>query len=177
MKYIWYAYQNVYTPSECEQILSSFIDNKSDYYLDRGTDQKKVNVLSTETAKVEHLLTRFFNNVEQCNQEFFGFKLHGRPITINLNIYENDKNEYPYHRDRMPLGSASDIKLTAILNLSPDQYLGGEFEIFDGTDLVVPEIATQGSMLIFPSFLYHRVKPVFGRRITISTWHVGPNWR
>lgn len=177
MKYVWYSYQNVYTSSECEQILSSCIDNKSDYYVDRGADQKKVLTLMTETTKVEHLLTRFFNNVEQCNQQYFGYKLHGKPLTVNLNIYENDKNEYPYHRDQLDLGSASDIKLTAILNLSPDQYRGGELEIFDGMDLVVPEIVAQGSMLIFPSFLFHRVKPVIGKRITLSTWFIGPNWR
>jgi PKHD-type hydroxylase len=177
MKYAWYSYQNVYTPSECEQILNSCIDNKSDYYVDRGADQKKVLTLLTETTKVEHLLTRFFNNAEQCNHENFGYKLHGKPLTVNLNIYENDKNEYPYHRDHLALGSASDIKLTAILNLSPDQYRGGELEIFDGMDLVVPEIVAQGSMLIFPSFLFHRVKPVIGKRITLSTWFIGPNWR
>jgi PKHD-type hydroxylase len=177
MKYAWYTYSNVYTPVQCEQIYNVCNENTSDYYRDRAGIYKKVNTTLIETPKIEHLLNRFFDNVKQCNEEYFGYKLHDRPRTINLNIYENDKNEYPYHRDTTPLGSASDIKLTAVLNLSPDQYSGGEFEIFDGKDFAVPEITPQGSMLIFPSFLFHRVKPVIGKRITISAWFNGPNWR
>jgi predicted 2-oxoglutarate/Fe(II)-dependent dioxygenase YbiX len=145
--------------------------------LDRGTNQKKVNTLLIETNKIQHLLQRYFDTVEQSNEEHFGFKLYNRPRTINLNIYENDNNEYPYHNDAFPLGSSCDVKLTAILNLSPEPYIGGEFEIFDGKNSSIPDINQQGNMIVFPSSLYHRVKPVTGKRISLSAWFVGPNWR
>jgi predicted 2-oxoglutarate/Fe(II)-dependent dioxygenase YbiX len=177
MRYMWYTNHRVYSPSECEEILNACISNKSDYYYDRGTDQKKVNTSLVETKTVEHLLQRFFDNVEQSNEEYFGFKLFNRPRTINLNIYENDNNEYPYHNDAMAFGSSCDVKLTAILNLSPESYTGGELEIFDGKDSPIADINQQGNMIVFPSSLYHRVKPVTGKRISLSAWFVGPNWR
>jgi len=177
MRYMWYVNYKVYTPSECNEIVNSCLQHKSDRYLDNGTEYKKVNTSLVETNKVQHLLQRFFDEVEQANQEHFGFKLFNRPRTVNLNIYENNTNEYPYHNDAMQFGSSCDVKLTAILNLSPEPYIGGEFEIFDGKNTPIPDINPQGNMIIFPSPLYHRVKPVTGKRISLSAWFYGPNWR
>jgi len=65
------------------------------------------------------------------------------------------------------------------------EYEGGELE-FDFRDYAPPmrqeikhlkkckEILTQGSIIIFPSHVWHRVKPVTkGVRYSLVVWHLG----
>lgn len=79
---------------------------------------------------------------------------------------------YDFHED------ASDHeegmrKLSLVVFLSnPKNYSGGKFEFRNsGT----PETNKQGSILVFPSFLMHRVTPVTeGTRYSLVNWFTGP---
>ena len=65
-------------------------------------------------------------------------------------------------------------KLSLVVLLSdPSDYTGGGFEFRDAD---LEEIPTKrGSILVFPSFLYHRVSPVeSGVRYSIVNWFTGP---
>ena len=96
---------------------------------------------------------------------------------INYNKYNSkDKAEYQYHTDGTYGHHASDIKLTAILNLSLDKYEGGDFYINPfGQEETVDCIKTPGNLLVFPSWFLHKVTPVTkGERISLSTWIKGP---
>ena len=76
-------------------------------------------------------------------------------------------------------------KLTSVLVLSdPKEYQGGELEFqFHAEDpqfnkqrqiRVAKEVAPKGSIIVFPSFVWHRVKPVTkGVRYTMPMWHIG----
>ena len=78
------------------------------------------------------------------------------------------KNPHPYHR-----------KLSLTLQLSdPKDYEGGEFEFESGIDELPEEYREKGTILIFPSFYKHQVKPVTkGTRHSLVTWVEGPHWR
>ena len=66
-------------------------------------------------------------------------------------------------------------KLTAIIQLSEEtDYEGGDFEFgitnTEGTGLITGN-RTKGCLLVFPSFLSHRVTPITkGTRYSIITW-------
>jgi len=76
-------------------------------------------------------------------------------------------------------------KLTSVLVLSnTSEYKGGELEFqFQAEDpqfnkgrkiKVANEVAPKGSIIVFPSFVWHRVKPVTkGVRYSMPTWHIG----
>ena len=71
-------------------------------------------------------------------------------------------------------------KLSATISLnSPDEYEGGnlEFSWFDGKKIqtqVCEEILPRGSIVIFPSFVHHRVTPVTrGTRYSLVLWSLG----
>jgi PKHD-type hydroxylase len=68
--------------------------------------------------------------------------------------------------------SATNRKLSATLLLSdPADFEGGELEI-EGCEKVVLK---QGSLIVFPSMLRHRVTPVTkGKRISAVSWIHGP---
>jgi PKHD-type hydroxylase len=74
-------------------------------------------------------------------------------------------------------------KLSSILILSdPKNYSGGDLEFdFRNADpdkkrnvRLCKEIKHQGSLIVFPSFVWHRVKPVKkGTRYSLVNWHLG----
>ena len=78
------------------------------------------------------------------------------------------KNPLPHHR-----------KLSVTIQLSdPSEYEGGEFEFENGIDKLPDDVKEKGTVLIFPSFYKHQVKPVTsGTRHSLVTWVEGPHWR
>ncbi len=185
MRYFYYWYQ-CFTESDSIKILND-IEHKLGIYknnfIDYGAEGKNVtDVKILESKYLSPLMDTFFSRVEIINEMYFGFNLFNkRPISVHLNYYKNDnKSNYPFHRDGQELGTMSDIKLTAILNLSRNPYKGGNFKMLlhSINPEEVPQINTTGCILVFPSYILHQVDPVVdGERITLSTWFSGPNWK
>jgi PKHD-type hydroxylase len=183
MKYKYYYYNNVLSEIEREEIIINSSSCKK--LIDvPAKDANNVSIKKTETSAclikdIDGRLDGILDLIRNTNEDVFGYDLFARnPSSFNINRYKNNKNEYPYHIDGQELGSTSDIKLTAILNLSENKYEGGEFQIFTGEDRTVTEINSPGDLLIFPSNIYHRVLPVTsGERITLSMWFSGPNYK
>ena len=79
-------------------------------------------------------------------------------------------------------------KLSMSVQLSkPEDYEGGNL-IFNlrgldsgSEDTVIsppPEFKQQGSVVIFPSFLWHKVEPITsGKRYSLVMWTLGENWK
>ena len=76
-------------------------------------------------------------------------------------------------------------KLSMTINLSdPNDYKGGDFMIGMPTSTnrsafrKVEEVKPQGSVLVFPSFLWHKVAPVRkGKRYSLVVWTCGKPWK
>jgi len=87
---------------------------------------------------------------------------------------------YKWHRDtKMMSDGAFDRKLTVVCAMSNmDEYTGGQLEIkgLDGT-IIKPKL-NKGDVVVFPSFLLHRVTPVkSGVRYSATMWLSGPAFR
>jgi PKHD-type hydroxylase len=78
-------------------------------------------------------------------------------------------NEYPNQR-----------KLTMIVQLSnSEDYEGGDL-LFrdDNIDSISDKVRDKGSIIIFPSMMFHSITPVTrGERLSLVTWIEGPAWR
>ncbi|MAL10692.1 MAG: hypothetical protein CMF74_13650 [Maricaulis sp.] len=71
-------------------------------------------------------------------------------------------------------------KLSGIILLSdPQDYKGGEIEFrTPGNKIIKMGKQPKGTILIFPSFVYHRVKPVTsGKRYSLVIWACGENFK
>ena len=71
-------------------------------------------------------------------------------------------------------GKVRKLSLCAILS---DEYTGGEFQISvpmpEGSKIISPSVK-KGSVIVFPSYHYHRVTPVTGGiRHSLSMWCLG----
>jgi len=76
-------------------------------------------------------------------------------------------------------GNARKLSMTILLN---DNYEGGEFQFCtykeEKPHISTPEINSTGSIIVFPSFLEHRVAPVTkGTRYSLVAWFVGPPFK
>tara|TARA_Y100001951_G_C11272531_1_gene259711 strand:+ start:186 stop:815 length:630 start_codon:yes stop_codon:yes gene_type:complete len=94
--------------------------------------------------------------------------------------WHRDSADKPYSdpADKTRLGKVR--KLSATISLSsPDDYRGGDLEFNFGHSIkskaeVCKEIKPQGSIVVFPSFTFHRVRPVTkGKRYSLVLWQIG----
>lgn len=132
-----------------------------------------------ELGQVE-LLSKFKNIVLDINSNVFGFDIFQLNMYTQLHhaTYRSEiKGEYGWHTDGVK-SQPFDIKLTAILNVSNDSYSGGELCFFQNEELIITEFSHPGSIVVFPSYIPHCVKPVTkGKRETLTMFVTGPTWK
>lgn len=111
---------------------------------------------------------------------------------MQFTVYESkEKGHYDWHIDMLhePWNRPKDLalhnkvrKISMTINLSKDNsFEGGDFELqlrkhrtIADEITPVPQVKTQGSAIVFPSFVHHRVKPVTkGTRYSLVCWFVG----
>jgi len=138
------------------------------------------------------------------HQSGWNFDLSAIEVAQYTIYYGEGKNHYSWHtdtiiNDRMLKEKEGPCagtirKMTCIVQMSsPDEYEGGDFqllsgksreyleegkEVFDVEPITLPhELKEKGSILVFPSFSYHRVTPVTkGIRRSLVFWFRGPPW-
>jgi len=117
--------------------------------------------------------------VQQANRNAFGFDVTSFASIQYTEYYGSNKGKYDWHEDvQWDIEAAYDRKLSVTVQLSsPDEYEGGMFEFGNGIEQ--PDgIKNKGSVLVFPSYIQHRVLPVTsGTRKSLVAWFEGPRWK
>lgn len=141
--------------------------------------RKTADVRLLQWGRVKQYLEWTQQWVHFANRRDFGLDLYELQDLdlINYNIYTSDRQgEYSWHPDGTT--GPSDIKLTMVVNVSTEPYQGGDLELFLNGVQVVEQMRQPGCLVVFPSFVQHRVTPVTqGTRRTISYWVLGPRFR
>jgi PKHD-type hydroxylase len=132
------------------------------------------------------IFDKFNFAIELVNNNYYNFDINGYEFFQYAEYESSNLGEYNFHTDVF-WGADSGMddlpyemrKLSVILFLSdPTSYTGGNFE-FKVTDSKVTEIEQKrGRIVVFPSFLLHRVAPVtYGKRKSITAWVTGPKFK
>ena len=105
---------------------------------------------------------------------------------IQFTEYKNG-HFYDWHSDSDDKSTRDKLcrKLSMSVSLTdPSEYEGGEFEFdyrneSEGSNIEeVIRLKPRGSILVFPSYLFHRVKPVTkGTRHSLVMWTLGELWK
>ena len=185
----------IFTPDECADIIKNALNNWTE---EEGTLSNSVKDLDKRNATlfippksdgeavwakkiVDHILS--FNN----DKEGYGFDIIGMaeaPAMMRYmapDINPNKKaGKYDWHMDLGPEPIQSMRKLSYSILLNVGEYEGGEIEFNVGkkteVSLVGPDAL--GSMILFPSYLIHRVLPITkGIRYAIVGWMHGNSFR
>jgi PKHD-type hydroxylase len=111
--------------------------------------------------------------MHQANNQAWGFQIGGQQDP-QFTIYENEQF-YDFHSDTS-LVENNMRKLSVVISISdPDTYEGGEFEFQNG---IKPDVKSRGSIIVFPSFVLHKVTPVTsGTRYSLVNWFCGDKFR
>lgn len=123
--------------------------------------------------------------VEKVNEEYYNFDLNGYDFVQYSEYYANENGHYDYHIDMMmDMIPQKDydflyrkLSFSLCLNQQDTDYFGGDFKIKTGVEDVSVKL-NRGDMLLFPSFILHKVEPVTeGVRKSLVGWVVGPKFR
>lgn len=123
-------------------------------------------------------LDRIMNKyITMANRECFGVNLNGFK---EFQVAKYGKGDfYDYHMDSNIQDNRSQRKLSITVQLSDSiDYVGGDFEFSkDIGKLDKKKLREKGTILVFPSFLYHRVTKVTkGERFSLVGWYEGNDW-
>jgi len=181
----WAYFDNALTESQCKDIVKYCRDLGLIDGTTGGADnapkisharKSKIAFVPPTEFMIPHY-QRLSAIVLSLNEQFFNFDLHGFTEHLQFTEYESPGSKYDAHVDRafgIPVR-----KLSIVVQLThPDEYEGGDFEMFPSIDSPLKLPRTQGTLLAFPSFQLHRVTPVTkGTRNSLVGWISGKQFR
>jgi PKHD-type hydroxylase len=145
-----------------------------DRYPDRRqSDTRKVGL----NGKTQWLFDFLATIAHEATQNVFGLDLAAINRAPQYVEYRPGWGHFDWHNDYSHGVMNAPRKLTIIVQLSDEsEYEGGKLQIF-GPE--IEELPTaRGTVLLFPSILYHRVTPVTkGVRRALVAWIAGPRMR
>lgn len=155
---------------------------EANYTLDQQTRNSTIRWVDIYAHReINTILNDYVNAV---NSSLFGFDISFGFNSLQYTEYNGDgpaPQFYDWHQDCLFDNAVLDRKLSAVVQLSnPDDYEGGLFEMEGCARPLfnVEPFLPRGSLLIFPSYLKHRVLPVTkGLRKSLVTWYNGPRFR
>lgn len=124
------------------------------------------------TVETSGLYDKMLNIIHTLNDRAWHFDL-AELEALQFATY-SDKGHYTWHTDIGARAPLSLRKVSVTVQLSdPADYDGGNFEAFYGQ---VADVAPRdrGTVVLFPSFVLHRVTPVTrGTRYSLTAWMMG----
>lgn len=184
MQHDWIVCDTLYNKDDCAKIIKTCLTNiNEEIYDSPALDVKKTsNVSCLNYRHVRQQLLESYEFVVHINKTYFGFDLFNScdGDVLLLNNYNSDQlAEYEWHKDAAAHTEVYDFKITMLMNLSQQEYKGGELQLFtNGGPKTIDSFANPGSICVFPSWLPHRVTPVTsGARTTLTQFYTGPKIR
>ena len=174
-----YAFWNdAFSKLECETIINIAKDKgliKGKTRVETDVRDSKISWLYP-TDNMDWVFRRVTDITLNLNERFFKFDLFGINEGFQFTNYEAPSGKYGKHVDRgmnMPVRKLSiSIQLT-----NPEEYEGGELYLYDDDKGTLMD-KTQGTLIMFPSYVLHEVMPVTkGERNSLVTWVTGKQFK
>ena len=158
--------------------------NSTTQQLEKSKKIRKSNVVWLDEQWIYNLIIPFINTANK--NAGWNFEVDWVETT-QFTIYKKGQH-YDWHKDQHVINTNQKIrKLSLSINLTDAKnYKGGEFEFCFKNERpgqkdkihVCKELESKGSLIVFPSFIWHRVKPVTkGTRFSLVAWNSGPLYR
>ena len=177
------SFEAAFSPQEVDNILALWKEEQAKAAaVDGGNagyddELRKSSVQFLEPGpETRWLYQRIADVAFQCNSQMYGFELRGFMQPLQLTRY-GVEDFFEWHMD-FHAGPISHRKLSVTVQLSePDSYEGGNLQFMINHKHVDAPRA-RGSVVVFPSFIHHRVTPITrGVRQSIVGWISGAPFR
>lgn len=183
--YPYWIFQNVVSPELCKQIIDlgkdrwmqGKINEKSE--LDKGKVNTKIRKTDVAWSNDDWLYKVCWYYLHTANKNSnWNFEINSCELMqitrykknghYNFHFDGNGFTRYDTPDNTFTHGKTRKLSMTIVLN---EDYEGGEFEFFDDKKLIKEKM---GTVIVFPSYMVHRVKPVTkGTRYSLVTWFCG----
>lgn len=191
----YYYFKGALSKDFCDRIIDNGtkqIEEKASVH-DDITDLKKVRDSSIAWMQDLWIYQALEPYIAQANQQAgWNFDLRGSE-SCQFTIYR-EQQHYGWHQDSLSKpydrpesydhGMIRKVSVTVSLE-EGDAYEGGdlEFDLRNRSDSqsviqTAKEARTKGSIIVFPSFVWHRVTPITkGTRYSLVIWNIGPPFK
>lgn len=153
--------------------------NNYDAIVNDEIRESLVKWLIPEIDKTEWIYEKLISCVIEANTNLWEFDINHFKDAIQYTEYHGDrKGHYDWHID-MGGGNSITRKISIVVQLSdPDDYEGGELQLQMGGDSYTSILKKKGAIILFPSYIRHRVTPVTkGVRKSLVLWVGGSTFR
>ena len=173
----------VFNKKECEDLVSYVKQEILIQPAMVGQGEVRENVRKSNVAFVPptNFMTPYYQKISDCilnmNRQFYNYDLFGFAEHLQFAEYNAPGGHFAAHIDS---GYGFGVrKLSVTIQLSdPNDYDGGDLEIIENSEFPTVMPKDQGTMIVFPSYMLHRVLPVTrGTRHSIVGWVSGPPLR
>jgi PKHD-type hydroxylase len=132
------------------------------------------------------IFDRLNSVIEEINDRYYNFVLNGYNSFQYTEYHHDENGEYNFHMDTGFGNRNGDdqfetrkLSLVMCLNRPNEDFEGGQFYMNQGSEKNAFGVEMKrGRIILFPSFLIHRVAPVTkGIRKSLVIWVTGPKFR
>ena len=184
MKHNWWIWQSEFS----DEIIDGIIERCETYPVDNavvGTD-------NDYNDEIRRSKVRWVDDDSELRKIIWDYGLNANDNAFGIDIinkfgiqyttyHSTDKGCYNWHTDNDWLREGYyDRKISVVIQLTdPSDYEGGKFEFDNAGEIFSPEgFEKKGSIIVFPSFMKHRVTEVTkGTRNSLVSWIEGPHFR
>ncbi len=156
-------------------VIDAHLTGTEETSFDHSLRKSSINFINPEPS-VNWIFERLALAAIEENNRRFQFEILGLNEGLQLARYDRS-DEFNWHMD-FGVGLASQRKLSMSVQLSePDEYEGGDLQ-FMINDQAHNAIRNPGTLIIFPSYVMHRVTPITsGTRMSLVGWVNGMPFR
>jgi PKHD-type hydroxylase len=172
-------WKNAFTKEECQKI----INIAKDKGLIKGKTTGESDVRDSKISwlypndKMDWVFRRITDIALNLNERFFKFDLFGINEGLQFTNYEAPSGKYGKHIDRAVNMAVRKLSISIQLT-NPEDYEGGELKLYDGEENGTVMDKSQGTLVLFPSYVLHEVMPVTkGERNSLVTWVTGKQFK
>ena len=181
LQYFWF--DSFFSPDQCQEIISigkTYPQEGGQTFSGAGGEPSSIRSstirwIDYQDPNVRWLIDELGRMAIEANRQLFKLDLYGFTEKLQFTEYEGQGRHYDWHPDIGP--NMSKRKISIVVQLSDEKdYEGGELLINTGQMLVPSK--KQGSVILFPSFLMHKVEPLrSGNRYSLVSLISGNTWR
>jgi len=174
-----YAYsEKVFSKIECEKIIK-IAKNEG---LIKGTTRGKTDVRLSDITwlyandDLQWVFRKITDVVLFLNNKYFNFDIFGLNEGLQFTNYKAPSDKYGKHIDRSHGTLVRKLSISIQLT-DPKDYQGGELFLYED-EKGLEMSKEQGTLILFPSFILHEVKPVTkGERNSLVSWVTGKQFK